>query len=184
MKIAIVIGSIREDRVGKQVGDWVESFANARGDEGVTYEVVDLKNYDLPLLGTVPTPAQGEAIHAWSTKMAEFDGYVFVTPEYNRVLPGAFKNALDYLQPELHNKAVGYVGYGGLGGLSSIQSLRLINAEQELASVRTMVTFSLMSDFENMSTFKPADYHEVNANKMLDQLLAWSNALQTVRTNG
>lgn len=181
MNIGIIIGSIREGRNGKQVGEWVYDFATARNDEGVTYELVDLKDYDLPLLGTTPTAAQGEAIGAWSQKIASFDGYVFVTPEYNRVLPGAFKNALDYLQPEFHNKAVGYAAYGGLGGLSAIQSLRLINAEQELASVRTMLTFSLMTDFENMSVFKPADYNKDNANKMLDQLLSWSKALKAVR---
>lgn len=181
MKIAIIIGSIREGRNGAAVGKWVFDYANSRNDEGVTYELVDLKDYDLPLLGTQPSEAQGAAIGAWSEKIASFDGYVLVTPEYNRMAPGALKNALDYLQPELHNKAIGYVSYGGLGGLSAIQTLRLVNAEQELASVRTMVTFSLMTDFENMSVFKPADYHKDNADKMFTQVVSWSKALKTVR---
>ena len=181
MKIAIVLASVREGRNGKAVADWTVDYAHSRNEEGVTYELVDLSEYDLPLLGLMPTEAQGAAIGAWSSKMASFDGYIFVTPEYNRALPGAFKNALDYLQPELNNKAVGYVSYGGMGGLSAIQTLRLIAAEQEMADVRTMVTFSIMSDFENMSVFKPAPYHMDNAVKMFDQVVLWSKALKTVR---
>lgn len=181
MKIGIVLGSIREGRNGEAVAKWVLDYANSRKDEGVTYEIIDLKDYDLPMLGLTPTEAQGAAIQKWSQDMAAFDGYVFVTPEYNRAVPGAFKNALDYLQPELHNKAVGYVSYGGLGGLSSIQSLRLIAAEQEMATVRTMLTFSIMSDFENMSVFKPNAYHIDNANKMFDQVILWSKAFSTIR---
>lgn len=181
MKIGIVLGSVRDARNGKQVADWVVDYAKSRNDEGVEYELIDIKSFDLPLLGTDASAEQGADIQRFSETMAACDGYVFVTPEYNRSVPGVFKNALDYLQPELHNKAVGYVAYGGLGGLASIESLRLINAEQELASVRTMVTFSLMADFENMSVFKPNDYHVANANGMFTQLLNWSKALKTIR---
>lgn len=181
MKIGIILASVRDGRNGKAVADWTVDYANSRNDEGVTYELVDLKDYPLPLLGTPVNDESGSTIKAWSEKMASFDGYVFVTPEYNRVIPGAFKNALDYLQAEVNNKAVGYVAYGGLGGLSAIQSLRIINAEQELADVRTMVTFSLMADFENMSVFKPNDYHLANAEKMFDQVTSWSKALKTIR---
>ena len=181
MKIGIIIGSIRAGRNGEAVGKWVHDYALNRKDEGIEYELVDLKDYDLPLLGNEPSEIQGKTIKLWSEKMESFDGYVMITPEYNRGVPGAFKNALDYLQPEVHNKAVGYVAYGGLGGLSAIQNLSLINAEQELASVRTMVTFSIMTDFENMSVFKPADYHLANANQMFEQLISWSKALKTVR---
>ena len=113
--------------------------------------------------------------------MASFDGYVFITPEYNHAIGGALKNALDFLNPELNNKAAGFVGYGSLGGTRAHENLRLILGELQVADVRTAVTFSLMSDFENMSVFKPADYHADNANTMLDQVLSWSGALKTVR---
>ncbi|CAM4179336.1 NAD(P)H-dependent oxidoreductase [Erysipelothrix inopinata] len=180
MKIGIILGSIREGRNGEAVAKWTLDFAQKRQD-GVEYELVDLKDYDLPLLGLAPTDAQAASIKAWSEKMASFDGYIIVTAEYNRAVPGALKNALDYLQPELHNKSVGFVAYGGLGGLAAIQSLRLTLAEQELADVRTMVTFSLMTDFENMSVFKPHAYHEGNATKMMDQVTSWAKALKTIR---
>lgn len=181
MNIGIIIGTVRADRVSRQVGDWFAAYATERNGQEATFEIVDLRDYTLPLMGLSGTDEQNANIGKWSEKIASFDGYVIVTGEYNRGIPGALKNALDYLQPELHNKAVGYVSYGGLGGLASVETLRLVNAEQELASVRTMVTFSIITDFENMSVFKPAEYNKANADKMLDQLLLWSKAFKTIR---
>ena len=180
LKIGIVQGSVREGRNGDAVAKWMMDFATNRDD--ATYEIVDLANYNLPLLGSAfLQPDAGEHIKAWSKKMASFDGYIFITPEYNHAIGGALKNAMDYLNPELNNKAAGFVGYGSLGGTRAHENLRLILAELQVASVRTAVTFSLMSDFENMSVFKPADYHAGNANTMLDQVLSWSRALKTER---
>ena len=180
LKIAIVQGSVREGRNGDAVAKWMYDFATKRND--AEYEIVDLANYNLPFLGAANGPADAEAqVKAWSEKMASFDGYVFVTPEYNHAIGGALKNALDFLNPELNNKAAGFVGYGSLGGTRAHENLRLILGELQVADVRTAVTFSLMSDFENMSVFKPADYHAGNANAMLDQVLSWSRALKTVR---
>jgi len=101
--------------------------------------------------------------------------------KYNHATTGVLKNALDYLNFEVNNKAAGFAAYGSLGGARAIENLRLILGELQVADVRTAITFSLMTDFENMSEFKPAAYHAKNANQMLDQLLSWSGALQTVR---
>jgi NAD(P)H-dependent FMN reductase len=180
LKIGIVQGSVREGRNGDAVAKWMIDFAEKRND--AEYEIVDLANYNLPFLGSANAQPDAEVqIKAWSEKMASFDGYVFITPEYNHAIGGALKNALDFLNPELNNKAAGFVGYGSLGGTRAHENLRLILGELQVADVRTAVTFSLMSDFENMSVFKPADYHAGNANTMLDQVLAWSGALKTVR---
>ena len=180
MKIGIVQGSVRVGRNGDAVAKWMHDFAVKRND--ADYEIVDLANYNLPFLGSANAqPDAEEQIKAWSDKMASFDGYIFVTPEYNHAIGGALKNALDFLNPELNNKAAGFVGYGSLGGTRAHENLRLILGELQVADVRTAVTFSLMTDFENMSVFKPADYHADNANTMLDQVLAWSGALKTVR---
>ena len=180
LKIGIVQGSVRVGRNGDAVAKWMNSFAEKRND--AEYEIVDLANYNLPLLGSEHAQPDAEGqIKAWSEKMASFDGYIFITPEYNHAIGGALKNALDFLNPELNNKAAGFVGYGSLGGTRAHENLRLILGELQVADVRTAVTFSLMSDFENMSVFKPADYHADNANTMLDQVLAWSGALKTVR---
>lgn len=182
LKIGIVIGSVREERNAESVANWVYDFATKRADANVEYELVDLKNYPLPMLGADVSDGQGEdAIKAWSNKMASFDGYIFVVPEYNHAIGGALKNALDYLNPEVNNKVAGFVGYGSLGGTRAHENMRLILGELQVADVRTAVTFSLMSDFENMSVFKPAEYHEANANQMLDQIISWGKAFKTLR---
>ena len=176
MKIGIISGSVREGNNAAAVSQWVNDFAVKRNDEGIEYEVVLLSDYALPLLG-----AAVAAIKAWSEKMASFDGYIFVTPEYNHSVGGALKNAMDYLKPEVANKAAALVGYGSLGGARAHENMRSILGELSVASVHTTVNFSLMSDFENMSVFKPSAYNEVNANGMLDDLLLWSKAFQTIR---
>lgn len=183
LKIGIVIGSVRKGRNAESVAKWVYDFAVKRND--ADYELVDLADYKLPFLGEeLPIERQEEAntaIKGWSDKMASFDGYIFVAPEYNHAVGGALKNALDYLKPEVANKVAGFVGYGSLGGTRAHENLRLIFGELAVADVRTAVTFSLMTDFENMSVFKPADYHATNANAMLDEVLAWGGALKTIR---
>ncbi|MBP2078350.1 NADPH-dependent FMN reductase [Oceanobacillus polygoni] len=184
LKIGIIQGSVRQGRNGDAVAKWMHDFATKRNDD-VAYEIVDLADYKLPFLGEeLPAERQTDAeaaIKAWSEKIASFDGYIFVTPEYNHAIGGALKNALDFLNPEVNNKAAGFVGYGSLGGTRAHENLRLILGELQVADVRTAVTFSLMTDFENMSVFKPADFHADNANGMLDQVIAWSGALKTVR---
>lgn len=185
LRIGIIQGSVREGRNGDAVAQWMLDFATNRNDQDVEYELVDLADYRLPFLGeALPEGEKAEAeatIQAWSEKIASFDGYIFITPEYNHAIGGALKNALDYLNPQVNNKAAGFVGYGSLGGTRAHENLRLILGELQVADVRTAVTFSLMADFENFSVFKPADYHADNANQMLDQVIAWSTALKTVR---
>ncbi len=180
LNIGIIQGSVREGRNGNAVAKWITDFTNKRND--ATYELVDLADYNLPLLGSKFAHEDAEEhIKAWSEKMASFDGYIFVTPEYNHSIGGALKNATDYLNAEVNNKAAGFVGYGSLGGTRAHENLRLILGELQVADVRTAVTFSLMSDFENFSEFKPAAYHEDNATAMIDQVLLWSGALKTIR---
>ncbi len=185
MKIGIISGSVREGRNSEAVTQWIHDFAVNRNDEGVEYEIVELADYDLPLLGSKLSEdrqaAAGAAIQAWSEKMASFDGYVFITPEYNHALGGALKNALDYLKPEVANKAAAMVGYGSLGGARAHEDMRSILGELSVASVHTTTNFSLMTDFENMSVFKPNDYNKVNAQGMFDDLLLWTKAFSTIR---
>jgi NAD(P)H-dependent FMN reductase len=185
LKIGIILGSVRQGRNGEAVANWTLDYANKRNDADVEYELVDLADYNLPFLGAaVPEAGQAEAektIKAWSEKIASFDGYIIIAPEYNHAIGGALKNALDYLNPEVNNKAAGFVGYGSLGGTRAHENLRLILGELQVADVRTAVTFSLLADFKNFSVFKPADYHEANATEMFNQVIAWSKALKTVR---
>lgn len=107
---------------------------------------------------------------------------MFVTPEYNHSTSGALKNALDFLYAEWNNKVAGFVSYGSAGGVRAVEHLRLIMAELQIADVRAQVTLSLATDFENYTTFKPADRHGRTLDAMLGQVLAWGAALRSVRS--
>ncbi len=184
LTIGIIIGSTRPGRKAPAVAAWIHSRAQRRGD--ASYELVDLADFNLPLLDEPSPPSFGKYQHehtkAWSRKIDALDGFVFVTPEYNHAPSGALKNALDYLFREWNNKAAGFVGYGGQGGTRAVEMLRLIMGELLVADVRAQVALSLGTDFENYSTFKPDPKHERSVTAMLDQVVAWSGALKPLRT--
>ena len=184
-RIGIILGSTRPGRNGEAVARWV--YDNASEREDAEYELVDIVDYDLPLLDE-PMPAmaaQYSQPHTkrWAEKIASFDGFVVVTPEYNHAVPGALKNAIDFLNLEWNNKAVGFVGYGTAGGVRAVENLRLIAAEVRMADVRSQVALSVFTDFEKMSNFKPADFHLASLNSTFDEVVAWSNALAPLRAS-
>ena len=117
----------------------------------------------------------------WSRKIASFDGFVIVTPEYNHGTSGVLKNAIDYLYAEWNNKAVGFVSYGAVGGARAAEHLRLVAGELQMADVRQQVALSLITEFENFSVFKPGDHNVVALSTLLDQVAAWSAALAPLR---
>src|SRR3989449_4923017 len=117
----------------------------------------------------------------WAAKIGSFDGYVFVTPEYNHGISGALKNAIDFLFREWNDKAAGFVSYGGAGGARAVEQLRLVMAGGQIATVRNPVLLFLFTDFENFSVFKPAPQPEKSVNAMLDQVIAWGGALKPLR---
>ena len=183
LDVAIIVGSTRPGRKAEAVARWVHDLARQRGDAG--YEVVDIASYDLPLLDEPAPPSLGrysrEHTKRWAATIDRFDAFVFVTPEYNHATSGALKNAIDYLYKEWNNKAAGFVSYGGSGGVRAVENLRLIMAELQVADVRAQVALSMIHDFENFTTFKPAPSHEGSLQRMLEQVVAWGAALRSVR---
>jgi len=125
----------------------------------------------------------GEHTKAWAEKIAAYDGFVFVTPEYNHSTSGVLKNAIDYLYAEWNNKAAGFVSYGSLGGARAIEHLRGISAELQLADVRQQLSFSLFTDFENFSEFRPGAHYQEQATILFDQLESWAGALKQLRAD-
>jgi NAD(P)H-dependent FMN reductase len=117
----------------------------------------------------------------WAEKIASFDGFVIVTPEYNHSTSGVLKNAIDYLFAEWNNKAVGFVSYGSVGGARAVEHLRLVAGELMMADVRQQVTLALATEFENYSVFKPGAYQLPQLTTLLDQVVAWSTALAPLR---
>ncbi|WP_410593695.1 NADPH-dependent FMN reductase [Amycolatopsis sp. lyj-23] len=183
MKIAIILGSTRPGRKGAAVAEWVLAKAKDRPD--AAYELIDLLDHPLPHLDEPVSPSRGNYANdhtkAWSAKIAEFDGFVFVTPEYNHSTSGVLKNAIDYLYAEWNNKAAAFVSYGALGGARAIEHLRAICSELQIAHVRQQLSFSLFTDFENFAEFAPSPMHDDAASVLFDQLEAWAGALKTIR---
>ena len=182
-KIGIILGSTRPGRNGEAVAKWVYDIASRRSD--AEYELVDLLDYALPHLDEAIPASQGryanEHTKQWAAKIAELDGFVFVTPEYNHSTSGALKNAIDFVYAEWNNKAAGFVSYGSAGGTRAVEHLRLIMGELQVADVRAQVALSLFTDFENFSSFKPGPQHEGTLGVVLDQTVSWAKALETVR---
>src|SRR5205807_7107472 len=183
LKLAVIIGSTRPGRVGESVARWVYELAKKRTE--AEFELVDIKDFHLPLLDEPVPPSLGQYsqqhTRTWAAKVASFDGYVFVSPEYNHGICGALKNAIDFLFAEWNNKAAGFVSYGSVGGARAVEQLRLVMAEVQIATVRNQVLLSLFTDFENFSVFKPDSRHEKSVNEMFDQVIAWGGALKALR---
>jgi len=184
LNVAIIIGSTRPGRKAEAVARWVYDIAAKRSD--ASFEVVDIAAFDLPLLDEAFPPSMNQYskphTRAWAAKIAPFDAFVFVTPEYNHSTSGALKNAIDFLFREWNDKAAGFVGYGAVGGARAVEHLRLVMGEIKVADVRAQVALSMYTDFENFSTFTPRPRQEAAVNAMLDDLVAWGQALQTMRT--
>lgn len=184
-KIAVILGSTRPGRNGEAVANWVIEQAAAR--TAATYELVDLQDFPLPHLDEAVPPSMGQYANAhtkaWAAKIAEYDGYIFVTPEYNHSTSGVLKNAIDYVYAEWNNKAAGFVGYGSLGAARAVEHLRLIASELQIATVRAQVTLMLATDFENYSTFTPGENQPPALKALFDQLEAWSSALAPLRAS-
>jgi NAD(P)H-dependent FMN reductase len=182
-RIGIILGSTRPGRNGEQVARWILDLATARGD--AEYELIDLADYPLPHLDEAMPPAMGKYEHdhtkAWAAKIASFDGFVMVTPEYNHSTSGVLKNAIDFLYGEWNNKAVGFVSYGSAGGARAVEHLRLIAGELQMADVRQQVALSLITEFEGFRVFRPGDHNLPAVATLLDQVLAWSAALAPLR---
>jgi NAD(P)H-dependent FMN reductase len=183
LKIAIILGSTRPGRNGAAVADWVVDRAAAR--TAAHYELVDLADHPLPHLDEAMPPTMGqyarEHTQAWAKTIGSYDGYIFVTPEYNHSTSGVLKNAIDYLYAEWNNKAAAFVSYGALGGARAIEHLRAILSELQVAHVRQQLSFSMFTDFENFSTFAPGPQHADAAVVMFDQLESWTEAMKAVR---
>lgn len=182
INIGILLGSTRPGRRGEQVARWVLEQASLRDD--ATFELVDLLDHPLPFLDE-PTPkAFGQYSHehtkAWSATIVAFDGYVMVTPEYNRSYSPVLKNAIDYLHLEWHDKAVGFVSYGGVGGARAVEQLRLVCGAVQLADVSPQVALSLATEFED-DVLKPGPYNVTALGMTLDHVVAWSTALAPLR---
>lgn len=193
IQIAIILGSTRPGRRVEDVGRWVaEAACRHRAVEAgeASVELVDIADYGLPLLDEPAPAATGLYQHAhtkrWAATIDRFDGFVFVTPEYNSAVPAALKNAIDYLWAEWNHKAAGIVSYGLYGGARAAEQLRQTMAEIKVADVHAQVAINPFIDFDftesDAGVCAPGDRQEALLTLMLDEVLEWSRALQPLHS--
>ncbi len=126
-KIAVIVGSTREGRQTDKLAGWVAKELSKHAD----VETLDLRDYSMPFFDEAISPRYNPErkptaeVKKWLDKVAEFDGYAIVTPEYNRATSAVLKNALDYLAYEMENKPVALVGHGSTGGAQAVANLRM-----------------------------------------------------------
>lgn len=189
-KIAIIIGSTRKARFADKPAAWLLEEVKKRDDLEV--ELLDLRDFDLPLFDEVASnlwvPSSDERAVAWQNKIAEFDGYIFLTPEYNHSINGALKNALDQAYKEWNRKPAAAMGYGGVGAARAIEHLRGIAIELQMVPLRNAVhlgggEFMKVSPLgKNGEMSEVADILRPSLGAMLDELVWWANATKAART--
>lgn len=182
-RIGVILGSTRPGRRGEQVARWVLEQAANRSD--ATFELVDLAEYPLPHLDEPLPPSLGQYQNQhtldWAATIGRFDGFIFVTPEYNHSTSGVLKNAIDFLYAEWNNKAMGVVSYGAVGGARAAEHLRLIAGELKMADVRTNVALSMFTDFVDFTDLEPGQHQVQALSTLMDEVVAWSTALAPLR---
>jgi NAD(P)H-dependent FMN reductase len=185
-KLQIIVASTRDGRSGHRVGEWFLQQARAHGKFDV--EVVDLADVNLPLFDEPRHPrfAQYEHSHTkdWSETVSRADAYVFVTPEYDHAPPAALVNALQFLSREWAYKAAGFVSYGGVsGGTRGVQITKEILTALKVMPLPETVAIPFFAQHIDKSTgvFDPGATQAQAATLMLDELLKWSTALQSLR---
>lgn len=181
MKIGVILGSIREGRFGQGVADWVmEQIANYDAGDA-TFELIDLKAFNVPLLEVATVPAAAnkqyddENVTAWSKAIDACDAFIFITAEYNHGVPGAFKNAVDQLGGEWQGKTVAFVSYGAAEGLRSVEQWRQIVANFDMRDIRTQVSFSIFNEAQD-GAFAPNERRAGEFTALLDSLLKTARA--------
>ncbi len=183
-KLHVVIASTRPGRVGLPIGTWFGGHAQRHGKFEV--DLVDLAAVNLPMFDEPHHPRLGQYEHAhtkaWSARVAAADAFVIVTPEYNYATPPSLLNAIDYLHKEWAYKPVGFVSYGGpAGGARSVAMTKQVVTALKMMPMFETVTISMFSQFIVEGAFKQTEAHEKAANVMLDELLRWTEAMQSLR---
>jgi NAD(P)H-dependent FMN reductase len=185
MKIKIIAGSTRPGRFNIQPAEWF--FSIAKESKDATFELVDLEKINLPLLDEKNTPLEHkyEKDHTkrWSEIIDEADGFVIVTPEYNHSIPGALKNAIDYLYTEWNYKPVAYISYGSAaGGSRAVEHLRGVAAEQKMYDLREQILLSnYWENLDENGKYKFNDRHVDAAQKMIKSVVFWAQAMKEAR---
>jgi NAD(P)H-dependent FMN reductase len=188
--ISVIVGSTREGRFSEKPAHWILQHLKKR--DGVDVRLLDLRDFPMPFFDQPAPPAapgrpayQNEVVQRWTTAIAQSDGFVFVTPEYNYGPPAVLKNAIDWVYPEWKRKAACFVSYGSAGGVRSVQQLRETMIELQVAPIRSSVHIpaaTLWAHFQSGDVAAGLAELEAPAGVMIEDLLWWTEALKAART--
>jgi NAD(P)H-dependent FMN reductase len=188
LRLGVIVGSVRKNRFAEKAGAWIFDLVRQRAD--VEVELLDLLEYPMPFFEEPVGPASktapypNEVVERWTKKIAEADGFVIVSPEYNHGISGVLKNALDYVYREWNRKAVAFVAYGSAGGARAVEHLRGVSVELQMAPVRNAVhlPFDVVAQhLQGKDVRQALAAYEKPAAKMLDDLIWWTGALKSAR---
>ena len=190
LHIKVIVGSTREGRFSEKVLPWVTAELNNTAE--VTYEVLDLRDWHMPLFDYLMSPAYitdgqypNEIATQFAAKIKEADAFLIITPEYNHGYPAVLKNALDVVYGEWNQKAVGFVSYGSVGGGRVVEQLRQVAIELQMAPIRSAVhiqaPWNLMTESGELKAGVLDDYYQ-SLQGTVSQLLWWGSALKEARS--
>jgi len=187
--ISVIVGSTRQSRFSVKPASWILQHLKKGG--GVDARLLDLRDYPMPFFDEPVSPAtpgrppyEDEVVVEWTAAIAQSDGFIFVTPEYNYGPPAVLKNAIDWVYPEWNRKAVGFVSYGSAMGARSVQQLRETAIELQLAPVRSSVHIpvaTLLAHYQGGDVAAGLAELDARAGALIDDLLWWTEALKTAR---
>jgi NAD(P)H-dependent FMN reductase len=185
-RIGIIVSTTRTSRFGDKPATWLRDLITARGD--LEAQVVDLRDFPLPFFDEPASPAYATSdkpeVKRWRDKVASFDGFIFVTAEYNRSIPAVLKNALDYVYAEWVRKPAAFVGYGPVGATRAVEQLRLMTVELQMAPTRFGVHIQMepyMAVAKGEKSLADFDHLAQSARTTLDDLAWWARTLKTAR---
>jgi NAD(P)H-dependent FMN reductase len=188
-RISVIVGSTRQSRFCEKPAEWILQHLKKRS--GVDARLLDLRDFPMPFFDQPVSPStpnrppyENEVVKKWTGAIAQSDGFVFVTPEYNYGPAAVLKNAIDWVYPEWNRKAAAFVSYGSAMGARSVQQLRETAIELQLAPVRSSVHIpvaTLMAHYLSGDVDAGLAELEASAGKLIDDLLWWTAALKTAR---
>jgi NAD(P)H-dependent FMN reductase len=164
-RLAVIIGSTREGRLGPAVAGW---FAGeAAGQSDVALDVIDLAGNQSTIGG----------------RLADADAFVVVTPEYNHSFPAPLKQVIDTFSVEWRAKPAAFVSYGGIsGGLRAVEQLRQVFAELHVVTIRDTVSLHGVWSHVGPDGRLIEDAARAGAARaMLQRLVWWARALRAAR---
>ncbi|PXA81751.1 NADPH-dependent oxidoreductase [Auritidibacter sp. NML120779] len=181
-QLGVVIGSIRSPRKADSVKEWVLNHIESH-QYPAEFTVLDLKDFDLPSLDHFSQhsdEAAPEDLLRWRDAVTACEGFLFITPEYNRAAPGHFKNAYDLLDVQWRRKPVGFVSYGGVGGARAVDQWRTSMAPFGMYTIGQQVLLYNRFDFDS-DILQVTERHEKSLGKLIEELHQLTVATRPLR---